>query len=96
MFVDTRSSRFAAADLALFVHAVGTGGIARVELVRSGEVVDGLDAEGRLELALERKVEGLVAGEYVYVRVIQEDGGAAWSSPIFFAGEAPTSTQAGP
>jgi hypothetical protein len=75
-------------DLPLFVHAVGTGPIARVELVRSGEVVDGLDAEGRLEVALERPVEGLRAGEYVYIRVIQQDGGAAWSSPIFFTGEA--------
>jgi len=83
-------------DLPLFVHAVGTGPIARVELVRSGKVVDGLDAEGRLELALERTVEDLGAGEYVYVRVIQEDGGAAWSSPIFFASKASASEQATP
>ena len=75
----------AALDLPLFVHVVGTAAIARVELVRSGQLVDGLDAEGRLEVALERPVEGLRAGEYVYVRVIQEGGGAAWSSPIFFA-----------
>jgi hypothetical protein len=78
-------------DLSLFVHAVGTGPIARVELVRSGEVVDGIDAEGRLEIALERPVEGLRAGEYVYVRVIQADGGAAWSSPVFFDPPAPAS-----
>jgi len=76
-------------DEPLFVHAVGTGPIARVELVRSGEVVDGLDVDGRLEVALERPVSGLRAGEYVYVRVIQGDGGAAWSSPVFFATEAP-------
>jgi hypothetical protein len=79
-----------ALDLPLFVHVVGTAPIARVELVRSGEVVDGLDAEGRLEVALERPVEGLRAGEYVYVRVIQQGGGAAWSSPVFFAAEAPS------
>jgi hypothetical protein len=75
-------------DAPLFVHAVGTGPLARVELVRSGAVVDRLDVEGRLEVALERPVEGLRAGEYVYVRVVQEDGGAAWSSPVFL--EAPT------
>jgi hypothetical protein len=75
-------------DAPLFVHAIGTGPIARVELVRSGEVVDGMDVEGRLDVALERPVEGLRAGEYVYVRVIQEDGGAAWSSPIFVVEEA--------
>jgi hypothetical protein len=78
-----------ALDLPLFVHAVGTGPIARVELVRSGAVVDGIDVEGRLEVALERPVEGLRAGEYVYVRVVQEDDGAAWSSPIFLEPAAP-------
>jgi hypothetical protein len=72
-----------ALDAALFVHAVGTGPLARVELVRSGEVVDALDVEGRLDVVLELPVEGLRAGEYVYVRVVQEDGGAAWSSPVF-------------
>ncbi len=70
-------------DAPLFVHAIGTGPIARVELVRSGAVVDGMDVEGRLEVALERPVEGLRPGDYVYVRVVQEDGGAAWSSPVF-------------
>jgi hypothetical protein len=86
----------AARDEPLFVHAVGTGPIARVELVRSGKVVAGLDAEGRLEVALEREVEGLHAGEYVYIRVIQADGGAAWSSPVYFEGDATTSEEAAP
>jgi hypothetical protein len=79
-------------DAPLFVHAVGTGPLARIELVRSGAVVDGLDVEGRLEVALERPMEGLRAGEYVYVRVVQEDGGAAWSSPVFL--EAPPAAAA--
>jgi hypothetical protein len=68
----------------LFVHAVGTGPLAHVDLVRSGEVVDSLDADGREELMLEKTLEGLRAGEWVYVRVVQRDGGAAWSSPVFF------------
>ncbi len=78
-----------ALDAMLFVHAVGTGPIARIELVRSGAVVDAIDVEGRLEVALERPVEGLRAGEYVYVRVVQEDDGAAWSSPVFVEAAAP-------
>ena len=78
-----------ALDGLLFVHAIGTGPIARVELVRSGAVVDGIDVEGLLEVALERPVEGMRAGEYVYVRVVQEDGGAAWSSPVFVEAAAP-------
>jgi hypothetical protein len=79
-------------DALLFVHAVGTGPIARVELVRSGAVVDGIDVEGRLEVALERPLEGLRAGEYLYVRVVQEDDGAAWSSPVFLEGTSGTTS----
>ena len=45
------------------------------------------DLEGRLEVTLQTDVEALADGEYLYVRVTQQDGGAAWSSP-FFAREA--------
>ena len=31
----------------------------------------------------EMTLEGLRAGEYVYLRAVQADGGAAWSSPYF-------------
>jgi hypothetical protein len=68
----------------LFVHVVAPLPLDRVELIRSGEIVDGAAAEGRLEVVLQRPVEALRAGEYLYVRAIQQDGGAAWSSPIFF------------
>jgi hypothetical protein len=37
-----------------------------------------------MEIAVQQRVEKLVAGEYLYVRAVQEDGGTAWSSPIFF------------
>jgi len=67
----------------LFVHVIAVAPLERIELIRSGEIVESFDAEGRLELALERPVEGLRAGEYLYVRVVQQDGGAAWSSPFF-------------
>ena len=67
----------------LFVRAVGAAPIERVELIRSGELVDGVLTEGRLDVTLQRDVEDLTPGEYLYVRVVQEDGGAAWSSPIF-------------
>jgi len=71
----------------LFVSAIGTGPLERIDLVRSGAVVDGLLLEGRLEATLQREVAGLHAGEYVYVRVVQQDGGLAWSSPIFVGSE---------
>jgi len=71
-------------SLELFVQAVAPGPLARVDLIRSGEVVDSLTVDGVSEIVLQRPVEGLRAGEYVYVRVVQEDEGAVWSSPIFF------------
>ncbi len=67
----------------LFVKVVGQTPLARIELVRSGVLVGGIDLEGRLETELIRELESLVAGEYVYVRVEQLDGGMAWSSPFF-------------
>lgn len=82
-------SAVAVADLAaggqtpgLFVQAVGTGVIRWLDVVRTGAVV-------RSEVGLEsvEMVLPLVepkAGEYVYVRLVQEDGGLAWSSPIYF------------
>jgi hypothetical protein len=67
----------------LFVQAVAETALSRVELVRSGEIVDGLDVEDLLEVTLQRQIDELAPGEYVYVRVVQKDGGAAWSSPIY-------------
>ena len=67
----------------LFVQVVAETPLDRVELVRSGRIVDGLALDGRLDATLEREIHDLEAGEYVYVRAVQRDGGAAWSSPIF-------------
>jgi len=77
----------AAAGLAeeetLVVDVVGTAGIERVDVVRSGSVVASADGEDRSDLLLGYPVRALRAGEYLYVRVVQRDGGAAWSSPFF-------------
>jgi hypothetical protein len=76
-----------AAELApsasLYVHAIGTAPIAAVEVIRSGTVSDRYSAGGQLEVEATAAVDGLKAGEFVYVRVEQEDGGLAWSSPVF-------------
>jgi hypothetical protein len=82
----------------LFVHVTGSAPLERVEVVRSGALVDGLALEGQLEAALASELADLSAGEYVYVRVAQTDGGTAWSSPIFVgqqAGEAGAQRAAG-
>ena len=66
----------------LAIEVVATAPIDRVDLIRDGPMVT-LPGEGRLEWSHQREIPRLAPGEFHYVRVIQEDGGAAWSSPIF-------------
>ncbi len=68
----------------VFVSVVATAPVERVDLVRSGEIVASAGGEGSTELEFLHPLEELSDGEYVYVRVVQEDGGAAWASPVFF------------
>jgi hypothetical protein len=72
-----------AASRELRVQVAAPGPLRSVELVRGREVVWSAEAEGRRDLELRETLRDLAAGEFVYVRVIQEDGGAAWSSPFF-------------
>ncbi|MEZ4292151.1 MAG: CehA/McbA family metallohydrolase [Myxococcota bacterium] len=71
----------------LHVRYEATAPIARLDLVRSGHVLRldpgelGLDAPDALDLA--REIPVLGPGEFHYVRILQTDGGIAWSSPIF-------------
>jgi hypothetical protein len=71
------------------VQVLGTAPLARIDLIRSGEVVGQFrDAEANDALA-SFEIPPLQAGEYVYVRVLQQDGALAWSSPIFVDDAAP-------
>ena len=65
------------------MQVAAEGPLAGVELVRGPEVVDRVELDGRLDVTLQRTLSGLRAGEWIYVRVEQRDGGMAWSSPIF-------------
>ena len=67
----------------LFVQVIAEGPLERVDLIRSGKLVDSTPIDGLLEITLGREIENLVSGEYLYVRAVQEDSGAAWSSPIY-------------
>lgn len=67
----------------LEVSVAGHGPLEHVDLIRSGAVVARLDARGLLDVEHGFALEGLRAGEYVYVRVQQLNGGLAWSSPIW-------------
>jgi hypothetical protein len=60
-----------------------TAPVERIDIIRSGEVVETLPGEGARELSDQRPVPSLQTGDYIYIRVLQEDAGIAWSSPIF-------------
>jgi hypothetical protein len=67
----------------LAVRVLGTAPIERLEVIRSGAVVERVGGEGSAELTAVVRLADLGRGEYVYVRVVQHDGGLAWSSPVF-------------
>ena len=67
----------------LTVQVAAEGPLAAVELIRNGKIVAGFDGEGEREWSSTVKISPFAAGDYLYVRVVQTNGGAAWSSPFF-------------
>lgn len=80
----------------LVVRAIAPGRITRIDVVSrqgaagagalTGEALCG-EAQrggGERECSLTVPLPGFQAGGYLYLRVVQEDGGAAWTSPFFF------------
>jgi len=72
-----------AGDARLSVMVLGTDVIDRVEIIRSGEVVERREVGGRQDFLGSWDIQRLEVGEYVYLRVVQADSGLAWSSPFF-------------
>jgi hypothetical protein len=70
-------------DESLFVSVLAPSPLERVDLIRSGRVVDAIQLDGERDVSVGSRVADLRPGEYVYVRVVQRDGGAAWSSPFY-------------
>lgn len=70
-------------DVELTVQVIGTAPIEKIEVIHDRQVVQTLDAEGRREVLTRWSVPPLDMGDFLYVRVVQKDGGAAWSSPWF-------------
>jgi Protein of unknown function (DUF3604) len=66
----------------LRIRVVAEAPLERVDFVTGGRVTSE-PLDGALEWSNERAIPRLRRGDYHYVRVIQRDGGAAWSSPIF-------------
>jgi len=80
-------SELQAADVAdpalLYVRAVTSAPIERIDVIRSGSVVQSVPGSGAFDFETTVELAGLRSGEYVYVRVVQADGGAAWCTPFF-------------
>ncbi|MBT3220800.1 MAG: CehA/McbA family metallohydrolase [Proteobacteria bacterium] len=77
------SSMDAPGEAALIAAIMGTGPISHVDLIRNGSLAERVDCQQQLTCFVERQLSGLDKG-YLYLRVVQVDGGAAWSSPFFF------------
>ena len=85
------------ADLTLRCRVVGTEPIERIDVIYGGRIVDpetgasqligvvadAIPAGGRRVFYFEGEVPGLEPGEYVYLRVVQQGRGVAWTSPIW-------------
>jgi len=65
------------------VMATGPSTMQQIDLIRSGELIESIPC-GDFRCSASRTIENLEPGEYLYVRVLQTNGGAAWSSPFFF------------
>lgn len=66
----------------LDVRIIAEDLIERVDVIRGRDVVYTKDLKGSVDqFRLEHSLSGLTEGEFIYVRVVQVDGGAAWSSP---------------
>jgi hypothetical protein len=73
--------------ISVFVR--GTHALRSIEIIRNGNVFSGIDmrpGESIPELKTELVDSLIIPGEtqYYYLRVTQEDGNMAWSSPIWF------------
>ena len=67
----------------LVVRVVAPGPLQQMDLIRSGEVIESVACAGA-SCSANLPIAAVQAGEYLYLRVLQTDGGAAWSSPYFF------------
>jgi hypothetical protein len=64
------------------VTVVAADTLDRIDLVADGQIVDSIPGEEKRMIAFESEIRSSGPGT-LYVRVIQKDGGAAWSSPFF-------------
>jgi hypothetical protein len=74
----------------LVLFAVGDAPLHGVEIIRSGAISERIPADSERMVQATIALEDLSAGEYLYVRVLQKNGGVAVSSPFFVGAEPAT------
>ena len=67
----------------LFLQVSATAPLESLDFVRSGGAVESFSAAGELDYSASATIDDLRPGEWIYLRVVQQDGGMAWSSPVF-------------
>ena len=67
----------------LDVRVAAQAPIERIDVIRSGRVALSVPGEERTEWSSRFELSPLEPGEYLYVRVVQTNDGAAWSSPYY-------------
>jgi hypothetical protein len=72
-------------------RVAGTAAIERIDFIRSA-LTASVSGDGERDLDGERRIPNLMPGEFLYLRVVQSDGGAAWSSPFYADAPAPAQT----
>ena len=58
--------------------------IERIDIIRPNRPILQIIGDGGRSWSFEGSIDGLEPGGYLYLRVVQTDDGAAWSSPFFF------------
>jgi hypothetical protein len=61
---------------------VGSAPLEEVQLIRGEEIIERVAGAGEALLQADLALRDLQVGEQVYLRVLQADGGMAWSSPF--------------
>jgi len=67
----------------LSVEFAGTSPVSYVEIIQRHQTIQRIPCEQSLDGRLEHPLGPLAKGDYVYVRLLQSDGGLAWSSPYY-------------
>jgi hypothetical protein len=74
----------------LVIFAIGDAPLEGVDVIRSGQLTERIPAATERLVQATMELEDLAAGEYLYARVLQQNGGVAVSSPFFVSAEAAT------